>query len=420
MRALIVLVFSVLALTSGAASAQQDTTLVLEHAQVFTGEQTVALHDVNIVIVDGRIQSVDHLRHVRADSSTVRRIDLHGAWVLPGLIDAHVHVSDIAGVHRMLSLGITTGRSMLTTGYEDVGLAALYARGDKDIPAILSAGYPVVAHPMAIRPDIGALFLNNPDLDDLRFAERIGIDGARRIVLSNAARHVDWIKVFANGRAGVLSADPKARDLNDAELAAAVQQATSLGIPAAAHAFTDDGVAAAVDAGVRTIEHGSLMTEPTIELLRKRGVCFVPTLSPLYELSTVGPDATADDKALAARGQSMLESARAALAIARRLGVAVIAGTDTGYDPDGATLPDEIQHLADAGFSPGSALDAATSRSAACLGIDKKKGAIRPGLDADLVVYASDPRNDLHILKSPQVVITRGGIYLNNLGKAAN
>jgi len=415
---------TILALLAINSSAQEPSSpLVLEHANVFGGSKSPSLHDMTIVVSAGRIESVQTSAQKTRYPRLARRIDLHGAWLLPGLIDAHVHVADIAGVHRMLALGITTGRSMLTTGYEDVGLKALYDRGDKDVPDILAAGFPVVARPMQIKPDLSSLFLDNPDLDDIRFRDRIGIDGAQRIVLDNAKRHVDWIKVFANGRAGVLSAEPTERDLNDSELVAAVLQAQALAIPVAAHAYSDEGVSAAVRAGVRTIEHGSLITEPTIKLMKAQGVCFVPTLSAFYATppATASPtpdDAspTPDENALAARDKMMIQHSHEAIAIAYRLGLNIVAGTDTSYDADEPTVIDEIKHLADSGLSPAEAIESATAVSASCLRIDKLKGAIRAGLDADMVVYAKDPTIDLHILEKPLLVITRGNIYADNRG----
>jgi len=409
-------IMTILALLAIKASAQgPGPSLVLEHANVFMGSQSPPLHDMTVVVSAGRIESVQKSAQKTRYPPLARRIDLHGAWLLPGLIDAHVHVSDIPGVHRMLALGITTGRSMLTTGYEDVGLKALYDRGDKDVPDILAAGFPVVAQPMQIKPGLSSLFLDNPDLDDIRFRDRIGIDGARRIVLDNAERHVDWIKVFANGRAGVLSSEPTQRDLNDAELTAAVQQATALGLPVAAHAYSDGGVLAAIHAGVRTIEHGSLITEPTIRLMKDKGVCFVPTLSAFYSIPPANANSSADEKAMSARGKMMIQHALDAIAIAHRLGVSIAAGTDTTYDADEPTVIDEIEHLADSGLSTAEAIDSATTVSASCLGIEKHKGAIRAGLDADIVVYGNEPTMDLHVLEKPILVITRGSVYVDNL-----
>jgi imidazolonepropionase-like amidohydrolase len=410
-------IMTILALFAIKASAQESSPpLVLEHVNVFRGSKSPSLHDMTVVVSAGRIESVQASAQKTRYAPLAHRIDLHGAWLLPGLIDAHVHVANIDGVHRMLALGITTGRSMLTTGYEDVGLKALYDRGDRDVPYILAAGFPVVARPMQIKPDLSSLFLDNPDLDDIRFRDRIGIDGAKRIVLDNAKMHVDWIKVFANGRAGILSAEPTARDLNDSELIAAVQQATALGLPVAAHAYSDEGVMAAVQAGVRTIEHGSLITEPTIKSMKAKGVCFVPTLSAFYSSSLATANPSADEKALSARDKMMIQHSHEAIAIARKLDVSIIAGTDTTYDAGEPTVIDEIQHLADSGLTAAEAIESATTGSASCLGIEKVKGAIRAGLDADIVVYAKDPTMDLHILEKPLLVITRGSVYADNLG----
>ena len=411
------LILEIFLICVGVCRAQESSSvLILEHANVFTGLASSPQHDVAITIVKDRIANIQPSSEIRQTSESDRKIDLRGAWVLPGFIDAHVHVYDIQSAQRMLSDGVTTGRSMLTTGYEDIGLKALYSRGDKDLPEILAAGFPVVAHPNTFVPNISSLFLDNPDLDDLRPLERIGVDGVRRVVDDNAKHHVDWIKVFANGRAGVLSAQPTDRDLNDQELEAAVREATALGIPAAVHGYSDDGVSAAVRAGVRTVEHGSLITEPTIRLMKERGVCFTPTLSAFYALANPGANGSPEDKALAVRVQTMIKGARQAITIARKLGVAIIAGSDSLYgSEEDHTLIDEIVQLADAGLTPVEAIDAATAKSAACLGIEKQKGSVRTGLDADLTVYQNDPTSDFHALRTPLMVITRGSIYLDRL-----
>jgi imidazolonepropionase-like amidohydrolase len=277
--------------------------------------------------------------------------------------------------------------------------------------AFLTAMLPLCLH--AAPPVNSAAADESKRMDTIRSLRLDSIPGAMPTYYSphSEAR----AKVFANGRAGVPNSDPMSRDLNDDELIAAVQEATAHGIPAAAHAFTDDAVSAAVKAGVRTIEHGSLITSPTLELMRTRGVCFTPTLSPLYIVAKVNPDASAEEKALASRAQMMLDHAHKAVAIARRLGVTIIAGADTDYDSGSHTVIDEIVHLAEAGFSPSEALDAATVHSAACLKIDKQKGSIQPGFDADLVVYASDPTADLQVLRSPLMVVTRGHVFVDKL-----
>lgn len=313
----------------------------------------------------------------------------------------------------MLSHGVTTGRSMFAWNYADVGLRALHERGDADIPTILAAGYPVLACPARFLPDVTAIFLDHPALDDLRKLDRIGPEGARRIVRAIADCHVDWIKVFANERAGILETDPSTRNLNDEELMAAVQEATRLGLPAAAHAYSDEGVSAAVRAGVRSIEHGSLITEPTLKLMRDHGVFLVPTLSP-FSLD-LSPNAPPEMQPLQPRMQRMLESGRKAVLTARRLRIPIVAGADTSYEEGEQTVIDEIIELASAGLSNLEAIRSATTTAANCLKISAAKGALKPGMDADLVAYPDNPVKNLAALRQPILVINRGKVFLNKL-----
>jgi len=384
-------------------------TLILEHANVVNPLSEQPMLDRTIVLSDGKIQSISSgLASVPGE-----RIDLKGAWVLPGLIDAHIHPLGIAGARSMLSYGVTTGRSMFALNYADAGLRALHNRGDADIPTILASGYAVLAYPVRFKPDITALFLDHPALADLRNDDRIGPEGARRIVRANAGRQVDWIKVFANERAGVLETDPSTRNLNDEELAAAVEEATRLGLPAAAHAYSDEGVSAAVKAGVRSIEHGSLITEPTLKLMRDRGVYFVPTLSS-FSLE-LAPNAPPEVQPLRPRIEKMLAAGIAATAMARRLGIRIVAGADTSYVEGESTAIEEVIQLASAGLSNLEALCSATTVAAECLKLSAAKGAVKPGLDADLVAYADNPVKNLAALRTPILIINGGKIFLNKL-----
>jgi len=394
------------------AFAQEVGTLILEHVNVVDPLEDSPSLDRTMVLRGGKIQGI----HPGPSPEPGERMDLRGAWVLPGLIDAHVHLMNITTARRMLSLGITTGRSMFTWNHSDAGLCALHDRGDADIPTVLASGYPVVADPVRFKPDLSSVFLDHPDLGDLRSGARVGSDGARRIVRANADRHAKWIKVFANERAGILETDPGTRNLNDDELNAAVREAVQCGLLAAAHAYSDEGVSAAVNAGVRTVEHGSLITEPTLKLMHDRGVYFVPTL---YGFTTgMKPDSPSEEKALRPRMEMLLKNGRRAVAIARRVGVPVVAGADSGYEDGEPSVIDEIIYLASMGFSNLEAIRSATSLSAECLKISSTKGALKPGLDADLAVYADNPVKDLAVLRNPILVMNGGRIFLSNMPDA--
>lgn len=410
----LVLTSFLVALLAPLVPAQTAPVLVLEHANVIDGIAPEPARDVTVVVEDGRIVSVSPTPPSLPPGA--QRFDLAGRWLLPGLIDAHVHTDSMEGAHSMLAAGVTTGRSMFTNYYADVGLRELHRRGDVDVPELLAAGYPLVPNLVRFQPDLSPLFFDMPQLDDLRKDADIGPGGVRRIVRANLEHHVDVIKVFATDRAGVATSDPRRRLLSDEELAAAVAEARKAGVPVAAHAHGDEGAAAAVRAGVSTIEHGTYLSDATLILMRQQNVCFVPTLSAAAMGTSPGPSASAEAVALAIRERAMLPRARDAVRRALQMGVKVIAGADSGYTPDDPhRVTDEMAELAASGMTPLEAIQAATSRSAECLGISKRTGAIRAGLEADMVVLDRNPLDDINAVREVLLVINDGRIAVNHL-----
>lgn len=219
---------------------------------------------------------------------------------------------------------------------------------------------------------------------------------------------------MATERAGVADADFRRRSLDDGELRAAVEEAARAGLPVAAHAHTDDGARAAILAGVRTIEHGTLMSESTLALMRKRRVCFVPTLSFWADMSGRGGEY--DGPELARRARDMAPRARRTVAMAERIGVKIAAGSDMRYDQASIyRLADELVELTRSGLSPMGAIQAGTSTAAACLGLEHQTGFIRAGLQADLIVVDADPTHDVGALREPVLVVNDGVVSLNRL-----
>jgi imidazolonepropionase-like amidohydrolase len=302
--------------------------------------------------------------------------------------------------------GMTTGRSMFTVRYFDVEIRERHRRGEFDLPDILAAGYPVVPNIMTFPiPNMSAvfLFMDHPQLKDLREVADIGVAGAQRVVRANLDRHVDLIKVFATNRAHFLNMDPRGRALSNEQLAAAVAEARNAGVPVAVHAYGDEGVAASVRAGVSSIEHGVYLTDATLELMKEKNVFFVPTIS-AFPL----PGKNESDDALASRIKDMAESVRDASRRAHKMGLSVIAGTDGG-----GSIGEEIMELVGIGMTPMEAIQAATSRSAEALGISRRTGSIRPGLEADLVVLNSNPLEDIKAAINVVLVVNDGRIAAN-------
>jgi len=383
--------------------------LFFEHANLIDGISDTAQLDMTVIVAEGKIVVVSAARI--SPPANDQRFDLSGRWLLPGFIDAHIHPNNIKWVKSLLAEnGMTTGRSMFTVRYVDVELRERHRRGEFDIPDILAAGYPIVPNigifPI---PNMEAIFKDNPQLKDLRGVAEIGVAGAQRLVHVNLDRHVDVIKVFATNRAGYLNMDPRGLALSNEQLVSAVAEARSAGIPVAAHAYGDDGIVAAVRAGVSSIEHGVYLTDATLELMKEKNVFFVPTISAFPKKNLTESNVSGSDT-LAARLLDMAISLRDACRRAHKMGIRIIAGTDNG-----AGIGKEIKELVGIGMTPMEAIQAATSRSAEALGISKRTGSIQPGLEADLIVLEANPLEDIKAVGKVVLVVNDGRIITNHL-----
>jgi imidazolonepropionase-like amidohydrolase len=198
------------------------------------------------------------------------------------------------------------------------------------------------------------------------------------------------------------------------ELEVIVGEAGLKSTPVMAHAHGAEGAHAAVRAGVRSIEHGTYLTDDTLKLMAQMGTFFVPTADIVNDLAEAGGDY--DDAALQRRGQMMQPILRAAIGRARALGVKIAAGSDTGYGPRSVTtLAREVVMLAECGLSALEALQAATTRNAELLALERQTGAVEAGLEADLVVVDGNPLQDVRALLDPVLVISNGRVGLDRL-----
>jgi imidazolonepropionase-like amidohydrolase len=372
--------------------------------EVATGE---IRRGMSVVLRDGRIASISATRP--APEGSVRSIDLAGRYLVPGLIDAHVHIATADAMRAALESGVTTVRSAGVSNFVDVGLRELVKRGHIDGPDVLAAGYHVRPQPAA------EAFLDAPDLGDLRVGGGLGTPEAlRRFVRMNLSRQVDWIKVLATERAGTPETDPRKQVYTEAELAAVVTEAGARGVPVLAHAHGAEGALAAVNAGVRSIEHGTYLTDETLKLMARRGTFFVPTLDVVNDLAAPGGDY--DNAGLQRRGQAMKPVLVDTVRRARGLGVKVVTGSDTGYGPSSmARVAREVVELVEAGFTPLAALQAATTVAAELLRVEKQVGLVQAGFEADLLVVAANPLDSPRTLLDPLLVVSNGRVGVDRL-----
>ena len=338
----------------------------------------------------------------------VRSLDLRGRYVVPGLIDAHVHIGGLAQMRAALESGVTTVRSAGVSHFVDVGLRDLVKKGFVAGPDMIAAGYHV-------RPAMAAeILLDVPDLGDLLSSGGVTGDALRRVIRANLSRGVDWIKTLATERAGTPDTDPRQQVYSQEELRIIVVEAGAKNIPVMAHAHGAEGADAAVRAGVRSIEHGTYLTDETLQMMAKQGTYFDPTADIVNDLAEPGGDY--DNAALKRRGEMMRPILISAIGRALKLGVKIVAGSDTGYGPNSvARVSRELTVLIDAGMTPLQALQAATVTNAEMLRLEKQIGQVAPGFEADLLVVDANPLNNIRTLLDPLVVISNGRLALDRL-----
>ena len=373
-RLLLLALLAVIFVRANNSWAQTDTNLLaLTHANLIDGTSPEARSDVTVLVRGARIESITLGSVALPAGANV--LDLQGRWLLPGFVDAHSHLRDLASARRAVQFGTTTVRVLGSPHFVDVGMRELHHAGLTDIPEVVAAGY-------QIRPDLAeayeAFFLDFPSMSGLMSGVR-GSDNLRHVVRLLAERHVNLIKIFATERAGTPQTDPLKRTFTDEELAAVVDEGGKVGLSVAAHAHSDEAARAAVLAGVHSIEHGTYLSDETLALMRSRGTYFVPTISAWDGMSKN------DDPIRQLRARTMQPRVRAAVAHAWEMGIKIAAGTDDGYSATTShRVSDEVAELARSGMPPMDAIKAGTSVSAECLGVEKRIGTIKPGISLRL------------------------------------
>jgi imidazolonepropionase-like amidohydrolase len=384
-----------------------------------------------VIVVEGdKIVSVGPATEVKGDASA-QTIDLPNATVLPGLIDAHTHLTfDPKGLGYE-SLGISTPREALTGarnarvtleagfttvrnvgagGYSDIALRDAINDGDVPGPRILASG-PALGI-------TGGHCDNNLLAPEYHWSESgvaDGVDAVRHKVRENIKYGADVIKICATG--GVMSKgdDPNASQYTREEMKAIVEEAHRLGRKVAAHAHGAQGVSWASDAGVDSIEHGHLMDDNSIATLKKNGTYIVPTLYLMdwnrENLRKRNPPEYMIRKmeSVSAVGQNNLKKAFAA-------GVKVAFGTDAAVYPHGLNAHEFAVYVR-LGMTPLQAIQTATVNASDLLGWSAKIGTLEPGKWADIIAVDGDPLKDVTTLEQVKFVMKGGEVVKNAYAK---
>jgi imidazolonepropionase-like amidohydrolase len=395
---------SIVQISLAAAAQAQQPVVVLRHANLADGVRGAIATNAAIVIRDGQIAQIENEPFTPPSGATV--IDVGGRYVVPGLIDAHTHISTLANARRALESGVTTVRSASTNNYQDVALRDLVKQGALPGPDVVAAG-------VFVTPELGETMLADARLGALKDGVTTE-EALRAVVRINLDHKVNVIKTRGTERAGLPNTDPRKQTYTEQQLTWIVDEATKGGVPVMAHAHGDEGAYAAVRAGVRSIEHGTYLSDSTLTLMKQRGTFLVPTYITIVDLTRPGGDY--DDPVLTLRGAHMLPRLAETVQRAHRTGVKIATGADTQYGPESQSrIPGEVASLVELGLTPVEALRAATTVAADLLGLGGKTGAIQIGLEADLIVVERNPLQDAKALADVLVVVSNGRVALNRL-----
>ena len=400
--------------------------IAIRAGRLIDGKSEAPVVSALILIEGDRIVSVTTAATAPAG---VQVIDLSKATVLPGFVDTHTHLllnGDITSEDYDVQLlkqsipyrailsarnarialehGFTSMRDLETEGamYADVDIKTAIANGEVPGPrmqvatrAMTPTGmYPLLGYSWELQVPKGVQYVD-------------GVDGARKAVREQVMYGADWIKYYSDRRYhfesdGVLHSMV---NFTDEEAKAIVDETHRLGKKVAAHAIGSDGIAAALRAGVDTIEHGDGLTDALIDELVKKRVFWVPTI-------TVG--------AYVAPGRGgnwtkMVDVEKAAFQKALKKGVKIALGTDAGgFDWKELNQAKEFEYYVNYGMTPMQAIRSGTVVPAELLGWSDKIGTIEAGKWADIVAVSGDPLSDITELQRVKFVMKGGAVYKND------
>ncbi|MFZ3342679.1 MAG: amidohydrolase family protein [Terriglobales bacterium] len=387
------------------------------------------LSNQTIVIRGDKIVSVgDSTNQTVPADATV--IDLSNATVLPGLIDAHTHLTfatnfgystlgvsipreALTGARNArvtLDAGFTTVRNVGADGFTDVALRDAINAGDVPGPRMLVSGPPL------------SITGGHADNNLLPFEYHAtsdgvadGVEGVRHMVRQNIKYGADLIKFMASG--GVLSHgdNPQASQYTEEEMRTIVEEAHRLGRKVAAHAHGAQAILWAARAGVDSIEHGSYIDDAGIAEMKKDGTYLVPTLY-LGDWFLANAERIGTPAELIAKGRVVIPEARKNIARAFAAGVKVGFGTDAAVYPHGLNAH-EFAVMVKLGMTPLGAIQAATVNDADLLGWSDKVGTVEAGKFADLIAVDGDPLADVTTLERVKFVMKGGEVVRNGYGK---
>jgi imidazolonepropionase-like amidohydrolase len=443
-RAGIFAVLSVVVCASLASSAAAQVpsgtgkTIVLKAARLFDGKSDAVVSPGVVVVRDGKIVAAGANATIPAGAEVM---DLGDATLLPGFIDAHVHMTGeyqtdfrqgildrlqkpiaeqaldaSVNTRKTLLAGFTTVRDLGATDQVDVGLRNAIRSGKILGPRLLVSVHAIGA--TGGHCDMYQAGARQGMFPETGPAEGIvnGADEARRAVRLAHKYGADVIKTCATGGVLSLTDAVDTPQLTQAELDALVDEAHALRLKAAAHAHGAEGAKRAIRAGIDSIEHGTFLDDEALDLMKAHGTVLIPTMMAAQGLRERLQNPNAFPPAIELKARAAMAALDATVKKAIAKGVKIGLGTDATVYPHGRNA-EEFQQLVDRGMKPIDALRAGTSVDAELLGLADKIGTLEAGKIADVVAVPGDPIQDVRATERVFFVMKEGVIYRHDKAK---
>lgn len=406
-------------------------TTYIHCGQLIDGRNDKVLKEMTIVL-DGNLISEVKKGYAKAPSSA-KVIDLKNRTVMPGLMDMHVHMESIYNKNSYLNRftmndadiayrsvgfaeitlmsGFTTVRDLGGSGV-NVSLQKAIARGFVKGPRIYTAAKSIAITGGHADPTNGAKkdLLAYPGPDQ---GVADGPDECRKAVRQQVKNGADLIKITATG--GVLSVarDGHRPQFTLEEVKAIVETANDFGIKVAAHAHGDEGMQRAVIGGVASIEHGTMMSEETMELMKKHGTYLVPTITAGRSVADSAKIEGYFPALVTPKALEIGPMIQNTFAKAYKKGVKIAFGTDAGVFPHGKNAL-EFQYMTEAGMPAMEVIQSATMGGATLLGVEDELGSIEKGKLADIIAVKDNPLQKIETMNDVKFVMKDGVIYKND------
>lgn len=392
--------------------------------KVLTEKTIIVSGDSIMEVVDG---------YAAAKGSTDQTINLKKKTVLPGLIDLHVHLesetnpnkylepftlndADVAYnaqkiAKKTLMAGFTTVRDLGGSGV-NVSLRNAVNAGKVDGPRIYTAEKSLASTGGHADPTNGykKQLMGDPGPKD---GVVNSVEDAKKAVRQRYKNGADWIKITATG--GVLSVAKNGQNpqFTEEEIKAITTTAADYGMQVAAHAHGDEGMQRAIKNGVKTIEHGTLMSEKTMELMKEYDAVYVPTMSAGKYVAEKAKIEGYYPAVIVPKALEIGPQLQKTFAKAYKKGVKIAFGTDAGVFPHGENAK-EFGYMVEAGMPAMESLQSATIAAAQVLRAEDKLGQIAPGFYADIIAVDEDPTQNISTMTQVPFVMKNGVVYKND------